>query len=71
MTFSIVIVQIQNVLEANSFRNIVIIILYSEDGKRSCKCDVIHGNEPTGSMMCMEFLDWLIASQESICSVQY
>jgi hypothetical protein len=48
---------IQNVLETNSFRNAVIIILYSEDGKCPCKCDNIHGNEPSGFMKRMEFLD--------------
>jgi hypothetical protein len=48
---------IQNVLEINSFRNAVLIILYSEDGKCPFKCDNIHGNEPSGFMKCMEFLD--------------
>jgi len=59
MTFSTASVQknIQNVLEANSLRNVVIIILYTDDGKCPCKCDNIHGNEPSGFMKYMEFLD--------------
>ena len=32
------------------------------------------GNEPSGSIKCREFLDWLqnqLASQEGLCSMEY